>query len=647
MIKIKDVPYVGPKTLSVLYEEGIQTPNDMLFRFPKKYESFKEDSLLLAVDKTTVTVIGEVVSIPVVISHKYPLKSLQFKLLVDHEIYKVIAYRREFLKDQLKENMTIQVKGQFFKKRKTINASQVMLKPLKMELKPIYGYEGLYDSNVSKIIGNIYSHHMAKIKETLPLELIRKRRLLDRYDMVHQLHFPKSEEKLKEAFTRLKYEEALQFQLQLMKQKLKYEEEYKAPKEYDLKKVKSFINDIPYELTEDQKKAVNDVFKDFKKPHIVKRLIQGDVGSGKTVVVGIAMYGAKTAGYQSAIMAPTEILAQQHYETFQKMFPKLTIALLTSSTKKKKQLKDDIKQGEIDLIIGTHALITDDTEFHNLGFVVIDEQHRFGVLARETLEKKGVADIVYLTATPIPRTLAIVLFGDMEISNIKQMPVGRKSIVTAYFVKNQMASVFNHVQLELDKGHNAYFVAPSIESESRGESVYSVYEMAKKHFLNRHIFILHGKMSGQEKQDVMLDFHHTKGSILVSTSVVEVGLDVKQATVMVIFDAEYFGLSQLHQLRGRVGRSDAQSYCYVISDDIDKERLKTFESVEDGFILSEYDLENRGPGEFLGVRQSGIVDFKYTNIAEDFQTFLEAKEDALWLLKNEEGSNHYLKSPEI
>lgn len=644
MYKIQDVPYVGPKTLSILYNEGIFTPLDMLFRFPKKYESFKEESLLFAVDKTHVTTRGIVSSMPKVVHHRYPLKSLQFNLLVDHENYKIIAYRREFLVDQIKENQEIQVKGQFFKKRKTINASQIILKPIESELKPIYAIEGLYDSNISKIIRNIYSNQMANIYETLPKSLINKRQLVDRYDMVYALHFP-TPETLKKAQFRLKYEEALQFQMKVMQDKVENEKIKKTPKLYDLDKVKAFIAKIPYQLTSDQKEAVNDIFKDFKKDYPVKRLIQGDVGSGKTVVVGIAIYGAKTAGYQSAFMAPTEILAQQHYQTFKQMFPNLSIELLTSSTKDKQTIKDNIKAGLIDLVIGTHALITDDTVFANLGFVIIDEQHRFGVLARETLASKGISDICYLTATPIPRTLAIVLFGDMEISNIIEMPEGRKKVITNYFKNSQRDSVFNHVLKELELGHNAYFVAPSIESELRGESVYSIYEDIKDQF--KHVFVLHGRMSGAEKQAIMADFNQTRGAVLVSTTVVEVGLDIKHATMMVIFDGEYFGLAQLHQLRGRVGRSDQQSYCYVLSDETNIERLEIFAKEDSGFTLSEYDLSNRGPGEFLGVRQSGVIDFKHTDIAADFELFLMAKTDALTLLKTPTALRYYLKYHEI
>ena len=492
---------------------------------------------------------------------------------MDNEVYKVVAYRREFLKDQIIENQEIQVKGQFFKKRKLINASTINLKPLKSELKPIYDIEGLYDSNISKIIVGIYKNKMANVFEILPKRLVEKRELMDRYDMVHALHFP-TQETLDKAYKRLKYEEALNFQIKIMTERLKQEKISKEPKKYDLDKVKKFITKIPYELTSDQKNAVNDIFKDFKKNYPVKRLIQGDVGSGKTVVVGISIYGAKTAGYQSAFMAPTEILAAQHYETFKRMFPDLNIELLTSSSKNKEAIKERIFSGEVDLLIGTHALITDDTVFKKLGFVIIDEQHRFGVIARETLEKKGILDIVYLTATPIPRTLAIVLFGDMEISNIKKMPKGRKKVITSYFSSSQKEAIYNHVKKEIDAGNNAFFVVPSIESD-RGENISTIYEEIKELFPN--VFLLHGQMNGNEKQEIMEAFNNTKGAVLISTTVVEVGLDIKHATIMVIFDGEYFGLSQLHQLRGRVGRSDKQSYCYVVSNKGDIERLRTFE----------------------------------------------------------------------
>lgn len=646
MHRIIEVPGVGKQTESILHGENIYTTRDLVYRFPKKYESFIEDSLLLAVDKTNITTTGIVASTPLVINHRGSLKSLQFKLLVEHELYLVIAYRREFLKDSLKENMEIQVKGRFEKKQRRITASHIMLKPVVADLKPVYGIEGLYDSNISKIIRAIFNNHLISIEESMPKSLLRKRKLIDKYDMVYNLHFPTTQVSLNEATTRLKYEEALKFQLELMMQKRNFERHLKTPRNYHLDDVKQAINTLPYELTNDQKLSVNELFKDFKKPYPVKRLIQGDVGSGKTVVVGLGVIGVKTAGYQSAFMAPTEILAQQHYLVFKKTFPSLKVALLTGSTKEKEELKKDIEDGYYDLVIGTHALITDDTVFKNLGFVIIDEQHKFGVNARKKLEEKGNADIVYLSATPIPRTLAFVIFGDMEISNIREKPKGRIPVITKYFTTSQIESVFNHVQKELDLGHQVYFVAPSIESDYRGESVYSLYEQTKKYF-NNSIFILHGQMSGDEKKEIMASFNQTKGSILISTSVIEVGLDVKNASMMVIFDGEYFGLSQLHQLRGRVGRSDVQSYCYVISEESDIERLRMFERISDGFKLSEYDLEKRGPGEFLGVRQSGQIDFKYTDIQGDFNLFIGAKEDALWLLEHETHLQEYIKNNQI
>lgn len=640
MRKVGSLKGVGKATEQIFNDYGIYTIDDLLYYYPKKYESFVEDSLLFAVDKTVVTTRGIVASTPIVINHRGNLKSLQFKLLVDHELYKIIAFRREFLKDSLKEDMVVQVKGRFEKKRKTITASLVNLKPIESDLKAVYGFEGIYDSNVSKIVRNIFSTHQANIYETLPERIIRKRNLLDHYDMIYNLHFPRSKGILEEAIQRLKFEEALAFQIRLMEEKLKSDRIKKEAKDYDLEIVKSFIETIPYELTQDQKDAVNDIFRDFKKPYPVKRLIQGDVGSGKTVVVAIAIMGAKTAGMQSALMAPTEVLAQQHYELFKTNFKQLKTALLTSSTKNKKALKEQIKNGEIDLVIGTHALITDDTDFFNLGYVVIDEQHRFGVAAREVLETKGIADVCYLTATPIPRTLAIVIFGDMELSNIYEKPKGRKPVITKHFTHDQQESIFTHVKKELEKGNQAYFVAPSIESDFRGESVIGLYEKITEVF-NNPIFMLHGRMSGQEKQEVMENFNNTPGSILVSTTVIEVGLDVKNATMMVIFDGKYFGLSQLHQLRGRVGRAEQQSYCYVISDTIDIERLEVFQKTNDGFLLADYDLSNRGPGEFLGVKQSGMISFTHVDIIEDYNMLLEAKTDALEILKNKEECDFY------
>lgn len=642
MYRIIDAPGVGKQLEILFHNHRIETINDLIFTFPKKYQSFKEDSLLFAIDKTEVTVTGQLIDIPKIVNHRGTLKSVQFKLLVDNEVIKVIAYRREYLKESMTEHMTLTVKGKYEKKKRLITAQAVLLKPLETELKPIYQLDGIYDTTISKIVKKILDQQLVVINDDLPKVLVNKHHLMSKEEMVKTLHLPSSDERLVEALKRLKYEEALRFQYKMMYQKVHHELIFKKPKKYDLEQVKSFIQDIPFELTQDQKEAVNDLFRDFKKNYPARRLIQGDVGSGKTIVVGIGVMGAKSAGYQSALMAPTEILAMQHYQFFKNAFKNLNICLLTGSTKKKKELKEQIKHGLFDFVIGTHALVTDDVIFHNLGFVIIDEQHRFGVETRETLKEKGNADVVYLSATPIPRTLAIVLFGDMEVSIIKEKPIGRKEIITRYLSDQQLPSVFQHVNKELEKGNKAYFIAPSIESEERGTNVFSLFEEVQAAFSKYTVIMLHGKQSALEKQQAMEDFYQIKSSILVSTSVVEVGLDVKEATMMVITGAKYFGVSQLHQLRGRVGRSDVQSFCYVLSDESDIDRLQYFSKTTDGFQLSEYDLSKRGPGEFLGVRQSGTLRFEYANLGSDFDVFLKAKKDALWLLSNEKENQYYL-----
>lgn len=641
MTRIIDLKGVGKALELQFHSHGIYTAYDLMMRFPTKYQSFEEDSLLLAVDKTEITVRGLVIDLPKVVNHRGNLKSLHFNILVDNEKVKVVAFRREYLKDALTEELLITVKGKFDKKKKLITASAILLKPLESSFKPVYNLDPIYDSVVTKLIKQIIDQKLVSIYETLPSKLITDEGLISRQEMINKIHLPESEQDIKDAYFRLKYEEALLFQYKMMSQKLLLEKDTKPIKQYQLDRVKSFIDTIPYELTQDQKDAVNDIFRDFKKPYPTKRLIQGDVGSGKTIVVSIGIMGAKTAGYQSALMAPTEILAEQHYNTFKNLFKDLNVALLTGSTKNKAFLKAQILRGEIDLVIGTHALVTDDVVFHDLGFVIIDEQHRFGVETRESLKNKGIADIVYLTATPIPRTLAIVLFGDMDVSIIKQKPIGRKEIQTRYFQKSQQHAVFEHVKKELDLGHQAFFIAPSIDALDRGETVIGLYERVQAIFSNYAVFMLHGKMTSLEKNDVIEQFYKTQGSILVSTTVVEVGIDMPNATIMVIFDGEYFGLSQLHQLRGRVGRSELQSHCYVISDESDIERLSFFAKTNDGFLLSEYDLSKRGPGEFLGVRQSGIIRFLYADIGTDFDLFLKAKEAALWILKNDKTNQTY------
>ena len=480
-----------------------------------------------------------------------------------------------------------------------------------------------------------------EIDDYIPTFISQKYHLLNKSEAIRHLHNPVDEIKLKQSIKRTKYEELFVYMLKMnyLKQSKKIDHGLKRDISYD--KVEQFIDDLPFELTRDQIKSVEEIYKDLTEDMRMNRLLQGDVGSGKTIVAFITMYINYLGGYQSALMAPTEILAQQHYQNSKELFKKynIDIALLTgkTKTKEKKEIYEKLKNGTIDFIIGTHALFTDDVIYKNLGLVITDEQHRFGVNQRSNLKNKGTTpDILYMSATPIPRTYALTLYGDMDVSNIKTLPSGKKQIITTLKTEKEIKDVLTSMYNELKQRHQIYVVAPLIEESDKIDlkNVYDLEEKFNKAFGKIcNIDILHGKMKPSEKEEVMQKFKENKINILISTTVIEVGVDVKNATMMVIFDAERFGLSALHQLRGRVGRNNLQSYCILISN-YEKERLNVLTKTNDGFKVSEEDFLLRGSGDIFGLRQSGDMIFKMADLKQDFNILLKAKEDSEYLLKN-------------
>ena len=473
----------------------------------------------------------------------------------------------------------------------------------------------------------------------LPKEIVDNNNLIDKKTALEIIHNPVDLKKLKIARYRCKYEELFLFMLKINELKNKNNiNNIGYSKDIDLEKVKDFISKLPFKLTLDQEKVLDEIFKDLKSEKRMNRLIQGDVGSGKTIVAIISMFVMKLNNYQSALMAPTEILAHQHYENMKKLFEGYDIKIseiLGSTTKQEKnRIKEDLVNGKIDMIVGTHALIQDDIIFNNLGLIITDEQHRFGVNQRSNLRNKGnMPDVLYLSATPIPRTYALTIYGDMDISIIKNKPVGRKEIITRVKNNNEIKSVLIKMKEELDNNHQIYIVSPLIENEeSEDEDIMKLYRKFSLAFKNKNIGILHGKMNQKEKDEVMSKFINKDIDILISTTVIEVGVDVKNATMMIIFDAYKFGLSTLHQLRGRVGRNDLQSYC-VLMTDRETPRLKIMEKTTDGFLLAEEDFKLRGSGDLFGVRQSGDMNFKIANLTEDYDILLKTKEESDIILK--------------
>ena len=480
---------------------------------------------------------------------------------------------------------------------------------------------------------------------------------MDKISAIKNMHNPSSLNELKKAKLTLIYEELFIFMLKINYMKIyKTKEENAYVKNFDVNQVNDFISNLPFTLTKDQVNVIDEIKNNFNSNDRMNRLLLGDVGSGKTIVAFISLYMNYLAGYQGILMAPTEILAEQHYNNMINLFKMqdLRIELITSSINKSKRnvLINMIKNNEVDVLIGTHSVLNDEIKFNKLGLVITDEQHRFGVNQRKNLAQKGeMVDVLYMSATPIPRTLALTLYGDMDISQIKTKPSNRKEILTKVYSSKEIKLVLSSMLEEIKKGHQIYVVAPLIEDEdgnSNMENVNDLYQKINTAFNNKiPIKILHGKVSNQEKNEIMEDFKNNKIKILISTTVIEVGIDVKNATMMVIFNAERFGLATLHQLRGRIGRNELESKCYLISN-IDTPRLKILEESNDGFEISEKDFELRGSGDLFGVRQSGDMTFKIANLSTDYKILMKCKEDSELFLKNNIANlNAYLNQKEI
>lgn len=576
---------------------------------------------------------------------------MNFRLVTASGVVGVSIFNRAFLKSQLTVGTTITVIGKFDKPKNVITASEIKMESLsnKVKIEPVYHLtSGLTNKNMALYINMALLGQSKEIHDSIPLKYQEKYNFSNKRLALNIVHNPPSKEKLKEAIIRLKYEELFEFMFKINYLK---EENKKAnsgiARSIDESKVNNFISSLPFELTKDQVTAVNTIIKDLKRPNRMNRLLQGDVGSGKTIVSFIAMYANYLSGYQSALMAPTEILATQHFSNLKEVFKdyNLNMALLTGSTPKKEKdlIYEELKNGDIDIIVGTHALIQDDVTYHNLGLVITDEQHRFGVNQRANLQNKGQKpDTLYMSATPIPRTYALTIYGDMNVSTIKTRPKGRKKIKTVVKTNKEIKDVLELMYEELKEGHQIYVIAPLIE-ESENSDLTNVNDLKEKMTLafgsKYKIDLVHGKMASAAKELIMNEFLQNKVQILISTTVIEVGVDVPNATMMVIFNAERFGLSTLHQLRGRVGRSELQSSCILISDN-DTKRLEIMENTNDGFEISEEDFKLRGHGDLFGTKQSGDMTFKIADLKADYKILLQAREDSLeYLLDKENDAN--------
>jgi ATP-dependent DNA helicase RecG len=599
-------------------------------RIPKSYEEFSIISLDRARHQEVITVSGIIQTEPKLI-RSTKADRVVFDVKFNDQLIEVIVFGRGYYIKAFSVGMDVVIKGTYHLYHRKIIAKTVVKRDVSIPIKPVYGIEGIHDKTLSNIILDIFTEKKVDIYETIPTHLIEQYRLIGRLVAFKMLHLPRDMRDIHQAERRFKYEEAFFLQLKMISHQ---PSQFKRPpKGYQIDQVRALISALPYELTQDQKDATNDIFRDFKSDHASYRLIQGDVGSGKTMVSLIASYAAITAGEQVAFMAPTELLATQHFQVFKEHLKDVKIALLTGKTKQKDQLKKDIQNHQYDLVIGTHALIEEDVTFHQLGLVVIDEQHKFGVSSREELIMKSKSkDVLYLSATPIPRTLATVMFGNTHVSIIKMKPKQRQKIDTIYIQKSEVNRLYEAIKETVKRKEHVFLIAPAITSKHVTDNIESVASDIKAS-INAPIFILHGKLSESEKTSMMESFMYTPGSILISTTMVEVGIDIPTATLMGIYAAENFGLSQLHQLRGRIGRSHLHSTCYLLSEKEDIERLELLSLEDDGFKLAEFDLIERGPGDFLGEEQSGYLRFQFLDLLRDGVILTEAQKNVHDLLK--------------
>ncbi|EIS9083721.1 ATP-dependent DNA helicase RecG [Clostridioides difficile] len=649
----KDVQYVkgiGPKKADKLNKLGIFTLKDLLYYFPRQFEDRNNLKKIAQLEDGEKVTIKAVISSINTFSPKEGMTLTKIDVKDETGSAKLVFFNKSYIKNTFRPGDSILVFGKVKKKFNNLELTSCELEYLTNSPKntcrfmPVYQLTyGVTNKEIMSIIRTVLEDKELIIQEYMPQRIIEKYRLCSIDFAVRNIHSPSSKESLKIALYRIVFEELLILQLGLFvfKSGRNKEDGIKFETSKDLKKI---ISALPFKLTKAQNRALDEIIQDMNLEKIMNRLVQGDVGSGKTVVALLALANCVLNGYQGALMAPTEILAGQHYISLTESLKDfgINVGLLIGSLAKKQKdtVLEQIKNNEIDILIGTHALIEDKVEFNNIGLVITDEQHRFGVMQRSKLSLKGAnPDILVMTATPIPRTLALILYGDLDISIIDELPPGRQPIETIAIEKSKRDRAYNNlVRREVESGRQVYIVCPLVEESEAIEAksaVELVEELRAEYFHDLRLGLLHGKMKSSEKDEVMRLFKDKEIDILVSTTVIEVGVNVPNATLMIIENAERFGLAQLHQLRGRVGRGSHKSYCVLIYDsktDVCRQRMAIMEETNDGFKISEKDLEIRGPGEFFGTRQHGLPELKVANLFKHIKILKLAQQEARYIL---------------
>ncbi|MNO15901.1 ATP-dependent DNA helicase RecG [compost metagenome] len=647
-IEVKQINGVSAQKQTELHAFGVFTVKDLLEYYPFRYDDFRPRSLSEIKHGDKATLVAKVIGVPVL--QRFGGKSrLSCKMVAEPWMFTATWFNQHYVREQLTVGREIVITGKWDQKRNAITVTDYEFTDRGEgkigTLQPVYSVGGkITQTWIRKMINQGLQQYGELIPEILPHPIIRKYDFMSRKRAIATIHRPEDTSEGQRGRRRMVYEELFLFQLKVQAFRVLNRGRMDGVVHtVDNATVRQFVRSLPFELTDAQKRVELEILQDMRSPYCMNRLLQGDVGSGKTVLAAIALYATVKSGFQGALMVPTEILAEQHMRSLTKMFEPfgITVGLLTGSItgRKRKDLLASLQMGMLDIVVGTHALIQEDVFFRGLGMVVTDEQHRFGVNQRSILRRKGYnPDVLTMTATPIPRTLAITVFGDMDVSTLSERPKGRVPITTYWVKPDLMERVLKLVSREIDQGRQAYLICPLIEESEKldVQNAIDLHIQMSQSFPDYKVGLLHGRMTPGEKDEVMRAFYSNEVQLLVSTTVVEVGVDVPNATLMIIMDADRFGLSQLHQLRGRVGRGQHASYCVLVADpksEIGRERMTAMTDTDDGFEVSRRDLELRGPGDFFGTKQSGLPEFRLADMTADFDVLEQARDDAAELLK--------------